>query len=143
MTPISERGTPLWEPRTPRQVAIKDTWRRVNEIACSTENMIEIRTLIAEAGIEPGTHVGTDPDDFTPLMVAEWVLGQWADMIDAGSPFINSGRNVSLHQYQQLTGEADPPWTVGESTMHATEVKEIVGHFARSEATNDAAEEIR
>lgn len=134
MAELSNDPQPVrWAPSTQREHAVKGTWRRVNEIACSTENLPEIRNLIAEAGIEPGMHVGADPETFTPLMVGEWVLGQWADMIDAGSPFINSGRNISLHQYARLTGEADPPWTVGEHSdgpgLHALEVNAIVGRF--------------
>jgi hypothetical protein len=118
--------TELWEPVTQREHAIKGLWRRVNEIACSTENMKEIRAMIAEAGIEPNIHVGAEPDDFTPLMVGEWVLGQWAAMIDAESPFLNSGRNISLHNYQKLTGEPDPPWTAGEHSMFANEIEAII-----------------
>lgn len=120
-------------PSTERERAVFGIWRRVNEIACSTENTTEIRALIAEAGIEPGMRVGCDPESFTPLMVGEWVLGQWADMIDAGSPFINSGRNISLHQYHRLTGEPDPPWTVGEPTMHVAEIRAIAALSARNE----------
>lgn len=83
-----------------RAAALYGTWQRVNDIATTTENTAEIRALIAEAGIQPQAHVGTDPDHFTPAMVAEWVLGQWADMIDHGSPFLNSARNISLHQFE-------------------------------------------
>jgi len=90
--------TPLRE----RDAALFGLWRRVNEIATTTENTQEIRNLIAEAGIPSGIHVGSDPESFTPSMVAEWVLGQWADMIDAGSPFLNSARNISLHQYDKV-----------------------------------------
>lgn len=90
---------------TERRTALFGLWKRVNEIAVSTEDEKEIRNLIAEAGIEPGMHVGKEPADFTDDMVAEWVLGQWADMIDNGSPFLNSGRNVSIHQYEKVTGE--------------------------------------
>lgn len=94
-------------------------WHRVNEIAVTTEDMSEIRNLIAEAGIAAGTHVGTPAEDFTPLMVAEWVLGNWIDMIDAKSPFLNSARNVSLHQWEEnalpLGYPAAAPWTIGES----------------------------
>jgi hypothetical protein len=118
-----------WVPETQREHAVYGLWKRVNEIACSTEDSAEIRKLIAEAGIEPGVHCGTDPDAFTPLMVGEWVLGQWADMIDAGSPFLNSGRNISLSQFEKLTGEPDPPWTVGQSAMHLDEIHAIVEHF--------------
>jgi hypothetical protein len=87
-----------------REQAVFGIWKRVNEVACSTEDTVTIRNLIAEAGIAPGMHVGTDPDRFTPMMVGEWVLGQWADMIDAGSPFLNSARNISLSQYEKVTG---------------------------------------
>jgi hypothetical protein len=106
-----------WVPVTQREQAVYGLWKKVNEIACSTEDSKTIRNLIAEAGIEPGTHVGADPASFTPLMVGEWVLGQWADMIDSESPFLNSGRNVSLHQFARLTGESDPPWTIGPGTV--------------------------
>jgi hypothetical protein len=126
---------PLFTPQTERERAVFGLWRRVNEIACSTEDTAAIRSLIAEARIEPGVHVGSDPEAFTPLMVGEWVLGQWADMIDASSPFINSARNISLHQYGRLTGEDDPPWTVGEGTMFPAEVGAIVDHFGNREAT--------
>lgn len=88
-----------------RHAALFGVWRRVNDIATTTENTREIRALIAEAGIEPNMHVGADPDSFTDDMTAEWVLGQWADMIDSGSPFLNSGRNISLHQYGLIVGE--------------------------------------
>lgn len=87
-----------------REQALFGLWRRVNEIADTTEDAQEIRNLIAEAGIVPGVHVGTDPDSFTPVMVAEWVLGQWADMIDRGSPFLNSARNISHSQYELVVG---------------------------------------
>ena len=89
-----------------REETVRLLWQRVNEIATSTEDSTLIRNLIAEAGIQPGMHVGVEPGLFTPLMVGEWVLGQWADMIDAKSPFLNSGRNVSLHQYDVLYGDA-------------------------------------
>lgn len=125
-----------WVPQTQREHAVYGIWKRVNEIACSTEDSAEIRKLIAEAGIEPNMHVGADPKSFTPLMTGEWVLGQWADMIDHGSAFLNSGRNISLHQFSLLTGEPDPPWTVGASAMHANEVKGIVEHFEQRGGSN-------
>ncbi len=86
---------------TERDATVVALWRRVNEIATTTEDAIEIRNLIAEAGIEPGVHVGRDPDEFDLTMVAEWVLGQWADMIDADSPWLNTACNISLSQYEK------------------------------------------
>lgn len=83
-----------------RAMALFGVWVRVNELATTTEDTAAIRNLIAEAGIEPKIHVGVEPESFTPVMVAEWVLGQWADMIDAGFWGLNSGRNVSLHQFE-------------------------------------------
>lgn len=116
---------------TEREQAVFGIWRRVNEIACSTENFTEIRHMIAEAGIEPGMHVGTDPAEFTPMMAGEWVRGQWADMIDAGSPFLNTARNISLHQYEKVTGLPNPEWTVGEgSTVYLDEIKAVVSGVA-------------
>lgn len=82
-------------------------WHRVNQLA-DIEDSKTIRALIAEAGIEPNVYVGTDPDDFTDDMVAEWVLGQWTDMIDKGGPFLNSIRNISFAQYEKLHGPVEP-----------------------------------
>ena len=83
-----------------RAKALHGTWERVNEIATTTEDSATIRALIAEAGIDPGAHVRVDADAFTPVMVAEWVLGQGAGVIDANHLWgLNSGRNVSLHQF--------------------------------------------
>lgn len=84
-----------------RATALFGVWARVNELATTTEDTAAIRNLIAEAGIEPEIHVGVEPDLFTPVMVAEWVLGQWADMIDAGFWGLNTGRNISLDQFEQ------------------------------------------
>lgn len=86
-----------------RELALFGTWRLVNELA-DAEDSQAIRNLIAEAGIPAGIHVGADPASFTPAMTAEWVLGQWADMIDQNSPFLNSCRNISHHQYEQVMG---------------------------------------
>lgn len=85
-----------------RQEATLELWRMVNNIADTTEDTTAIHNLISEARIRPGVHVGVDPDDFTPLMVAEWVLGQWLSMIDAESPFLNSARNISHAQYEKV-----------------------------------------
>ena len=90
-----------------RERATFGLWRRINEIADSTEDSLAIRALIGEAGISPGIHVGRPKEQFTPLMVAEWVLGQWADMIDSGSPFLNSARNISHRQYELVTGSSN------------------------------------
>jgi hypothetical protein len=87
---------------TERSVALFGTWKRVNELA-EMEDMAGIRHLLAEAGIEPGMHVGTDPEAFTDDMTAEWVLGQWAETIDANALWaLNSARNISLHQYDKV-----------------------------------------
>jgi hypothetical protein len=120
-------------------------WRRVNEIACSTEDSATIRGLIAEAGIEPGVHVGRPPEEFTDEITAEWVLGQWADMIDAGSPFLNSGRNVSLFHYERIFGKTDWPEADGGNAWHPAEVSGIVERLGRradvtTEETDDRAE---
>ena len=90
-----------------RDDTIRMLWCEVNRLACITEDKATIRGLIAEAGIRPGVHVGTKPEDFTPTMVGEWCLGQWADMIDRDSPFLNSGRNVSMANYEKLHGYPD------------------------------------
>jgi hypothetical protein len=74
---------------------IFEVWRAVNEAAMA-EDVSLIRRLVADAGIQPGVHVGRDPSEFTPVITAEWALGQWADMIDNGSPFLNSARNISI-----------------------------------------------
>jgi hypothetical protein len=87
-----------------RETALFGTWRVVNEIADATEDAKRIRAIIAEAGIQPNMHVGTDPEAFTPSIVAEWVLGQWADMIDSDSPYLNSARNISHSQYEKVVG---------------------------------------
>lgn len=82
-----------------RQEIVFHIWRRVNELAI-VEDTNSIRAIIGEAAIEPGTHVGVAPEDFTPLMIGEWVLGNWADVIDSGQLWaLNTARNVSLHQY--------------------------------------------
>lgn len=88
-----------------RSRALFGLWAQVNQIACTTEDAGRIRALIAEAGIEPDIHVGRDPSEFTPEVTTEWVLGQWAAMIDAGAPFLNSARNVSIHQWERVTGQ--------------------------------------
>lgn len=85
-----------------RAETVKELWRRVNVIADETEDSQLIRNLIAEAGVEPGMHVGVPPENFTPLMIGEWVLGQWADMIDSHSPFLNTARNISFAQWEKL-----------------------------------------
>ena len=88
---------------TERERALFGLWKRVNELA-ELEDSDTIRKLIAEAGIEPNAHVGVDPADFTPAMTAEWVLGQWADVIDGAQLWVlNSARNISLHQYEKAT----------------------------------------
>ncbi len=88
---------------TERQEALFGLWKVVNEIADTTEDHVAIRNLIAEAGIAPKIHVGTAPADFTPAMVAEWALGNWADIIDSGSLWmLNTARNVSIHQYEKV-----------------------------------------
>lgn len=109
-----------------RSAALFGTWRRVNELA-GAEDTTTIRGLIAEAGIEPGVHVGVEPDDFTDEMVAEWCLGQWAEMIDAGSPFLNSARNISFSQYERIVGPL-PVGAMGSSGggWFASEVAEII-----------------
>lgn len=100
-------------------------WRRVNELA-DIEDSKTIRLLIAEAGIEPGAHVGADPDTFTDDMVAEWVLGQWADMIDHGSPFLNSARNISFHQFERLHGPVKAAGGSANGAWFASEVTAVV-----------------
>ena len=92
-------------PATERERTVVKLWAEVNRIANETEDERAIRNLIAEAGIHPDIHTGVPADDFTPLMVAEWVLGQWADMIDAHSPFMNMALAISEHQYEIH------PWT--------------------------------
>ena len=98
---------------TTREEAVFGIWRTINEIADTTEDSATIRNLIAEAGVTPGMHVGTHHSEFTPLMVGEWVLGQWADMIDSGSPFLNSARNISHAQWDKLF----PPEPEEETTQ--------------------------
>lgn len=88
-----------------RTEALFGLWDQVNRIAATTEDSQRIRAMIAEAGIKPGMHVGRRVEEFTPEVVAEWVLGQWADMIDSGAPFLNTARNVSIHQWEQATGQ--------------------------------------
>ena len=87
-----------------RTQALFGLWAEVNRIADESEDSNAIRALIAEAGIQPNIHVGVPAADFTPTMVAEWVLGQWASAIDVDSPFLNTMRNVSLAQYEKLEG---------------------------------------
>lgn len=57
---------------------IFEVWRAVNEAAMA-EDVSLIRRLVADAGIQPGVHVGRDPSEFTPVITAEWALGQWAE----------------------------------------------------------------
>lgn len=44
---------------------IFEVWRAVNE-AATAEDVSLIRRLVADAGIQPGVHVGRDPSEFTP-----------------------------------------------------------------------------
>lgn len=44
-------------------------------------NIQHARSLIAEAGIAPGLHVGRE-GDWTERLVLDWYLGQYADIID-------------------------------------------------------------
>jgi hypothetical protein len=87
-----------------RETTTFGLWKQVNDIACGSEDHMEIRKLIAEAGIPPGIHVGLDPAEFTPLITAEWVLGQWATVIDNPDALwmLNSTRNISLHYYDKV-----------------------------------------
>lgn len=89
-----------------RDIIVRETWRQINVIACRENAGAEqqIRAMVGELGIEPGMHVGRAPGEFTPLMTGEWVLGQWAAMIDAKSPFLNTARNISIDQYEKLYG---------------------------------------
>lgn len=86
---------------TERRRTLYALWAEVNRIATTTEDSKLIRNLIAEARIEPNAHVGTPQEAFTPEMVAEWALGQWASMIDDDSPWMNTIRNISLAQYDR------------------------------------------
>lgn len=88
-----------------RERALFGVWKRVNELA-DQEDTFAIRALIAEAGINDLMHIGVPSDQFTPAMIAEWVLGNWANVIDGGHLWmLNSARNVSQHQYDKLMAE--------------------------------------
>lgn len=91
-----------------RSAELKHTWEQVNQLA-DEENEQAIRTLITEAGIKPGIHQGTKPEDFTEVMVVEWVLGQWAAVIDDPKCawMLNTCRNISYSQYDKLYGGDD------------------------------------
>lgn len=92
---------------TQRSEALFGTWKRVNELA-DAEDEKSIRQLLAEAGINGKMHIGTPPEDFTPEMVAEWALGNWASIIDSGELWmLNSARNVSFAQYEAVMGDLD------------------------------------
>jgi hypothetical protein len=90
-----------------RTAALIGTWQRVNEIGDTTQDANEIRALIGEAGIVPNMHVGISPADFTRDMVCEWVLGQWADVLNIanGEMYLNSVHNLSLVCYEQFLEE--------------------------------------
>lgn len=108
-------------------------WRRVNELA-GVEDTKTIRLLIAEAGITPGMHVGTEAEDFDDDMVAEWVLGQWADMIDNGGAFLNSARNISYSQFEKLHGPVEAPagGRSGEG-WHLDEIRTITQRIGKGD----------
>lgn len=91
-----------------RSATLKALWAGVNEIAVTTEDSARIRALLAEAGIQPKAHVGEPVEFFDghPDRIAEWVLGQWADVIDAELPILNTTRNVSLHHFAITYPEA-------------------------------------
>ncbi len=94
--------------RSERSVALFGIWKRVNELA-DVEDTTSIRNLLSEAGINGCMHVGVAPDNFTPEMVAEWVLGQWVDTIDSGALWaLNTARNVSFYQYEKVVGGEGP-----------------------------------
>lgn len=95
-----------------RDIAVRELWKRVNILAVR-DDMESIRNLIAEARIEPGVHCGDAPETFdgNPTKIGEWVLGNWADMINHGSPFLNTARNISLSQYEDLFGVPAEGWT--------------------------------
>jgi hypothetical protein len=73
-----------WQPpaETGRARTIFDLLRRVSEIADTKEDVRALRALIEQARVAPNMHVGTPPEQFSKLTTAEWILGQWADMID-------------------------------------------------------------
>lgn len=85
-----------------RSIALRGLLRRVQEIAETTEDEREIRSLIAEAGVQPGAHCGNH--ELTDDEKVEWVLGQWADMIDHDSLFLNTARNISAGIAVELCG---------------------------------------
>jgi hypothetical protein len=58
------------------------------------DDMAPIRAMIAEAGIEPGMHVGDRTISDDPRRLAEWWLGQIADIIDREAWF---AMNTALH----------------------------------------------
>jgi hypothetical protein len=88
-----------------RSAALFGTWKRVNELA-EKEDMAGIRSLLGEAGIEAGMHIGVAPEDFTDEMTAEWCLGNWVNIIDQGAIWcLNSARNISLSQYEKIVGK--------------------------------------
>lgn len=87
---------------------LKALWERVNEIADTTEDEVAIRKLIHAAGIEPNVHVGSgEAKTFNADMTAEWVLGQWASIIDTAPYLLNSARNISFHQFQKTYKTTD------------------------------------
>lgn len=90
-----------------RTTALVGLWRHVNEIATTTEDRQAIRNLIAEARIEPGNNVGRPEADYLDDgLLAEYMLGQWAELIDIDFPLLNTARNISLAWYEDRFGGA-------------------------------------
>lgn len=96
---------------------LKALWEKVNEIAKTTEDAVAIRELIRQAGIEPNVHVGSGEEEFTIDMRAEWILGQWANIIDEAPYMLNSARNISLQQFEQAYKTTDESYPVNHNDI--------------------------
>lgn len=92
---------------------VKNLWEQINALA-EVEDFDGIDEVVTESGVKPLIHVGKgDELENDPTMMAEYVLGQWAAILedsedDSGIDLIvfNTARNLSLRFYQQTHGEA-------------------------------------
>lgn len=93
-----------------RTTAMRGLLRQVQHIADTTEDQRAIRALLHEARITPNIHVGVAPEDFTDPMKVEYVLGQWANVLDEDMdyPYLNTCRNISYRAAQELCGYVSP-----------------------------------
>lgn len=85
------------------------TWwklSKVNDLEEARQIIVDIR----RAAIPPKMHLGERPECFTPTMVAEWVIGQWSDIVDTNDTgFVSNARNITVAQWQNVAVERGYP----------------------------------